>query len=156
VSLPLPDGPRWRIDDHRNAMLRATHEGTHSKVELVIWREEELVNRQKCEDRAREKGYGERAGDEVDTEITSVPQGWDTLVWIGADHGASDAKRGEAETTANLYAFAANVRKCLYFHFSTNAAPSAISERLAFVRLRVLGDLRLDSFDVPREHAPGR
>ncbi len=146
VSLPLPDGPRWRIDDHKTAMLRATHEGTHSKVELVVWREEELVNRQKCEDRAREKGYGERAGDEVDSEIASVPAGWDTFVWIGAD-----APAGKDTTTANLYAFAANVRKCLYFHFSTSAAPSEISDRLAFMRLRVLGDLRLDSFDVPRQ-----
>jgi hypothetical protein len=77
----------------------------------------------------------------------SVPAGWDTLVWIGAEGDGS-------EMTTNLYAFAANVRKCLYFHFSTKAAPSAISDRLAFVRLRVLGDLRLDSFDVPREHEP--
>jgi hypothetical protein len=151
VSLPLPDGPRWRIDDHKTAMLRATHEASYSKVELVVWREEELMNRQKCEDRAREKGYGERAGDEVDSETASVPAGWDTFVWIGADRGTADQTH-RGEVTANLYAFAANVRKCLYFHFSTNAAASETSDRLAFVRLRVLGDLRLDSFDVPREH----
>jgi hypothetical protein len=148
LSIPLPDGPHWRIDDHKTAMLRATHEATQSKVELVMWREDDLMNRQKCEDRAREKGYGERAGEEVDTETTSVPQGWDTLVWLGADR--SDPKQAPDQITGELFAFASSIRKCFYFHFVTRAEARVISDRLAFVRLRVLGDLRLDTMDVPR------
>ena len=34
LSLRLPDGPAWRIDDHRSPWLRATHEGTRSKIVL--------------------------------------------------------------------------------------------------------------------------
>jgi len=144
LSLPLPDGPHWRIDDHKAALLRATHEATQSKVELAIWHEEQLMNRQKCEERARDKGYGERAGEEVDTEMTAIPEGWDTLLWIAAEHDASTS-------TGHIFAFGAFLRKCLYFHFSTRGAPAVVSDRLAFVRLRVLREMSLDSFDVPRE-----
>ncbi len=152
ISLPLPDGPRWRIDDHRTALLRARHEPTQSLVELVIWHEDELVNRQKCEERARDKGFGERAGEEVDTEITAVPEGWDTLVWIGAEKGAHPPPA----VTGHLFAFAALVHKCLYLHFSTQADAEVVSDRLAFVRLRVLREMRLDTFDVPRERPDPR
>jgi hypothetical protein len=143
LSMPLPDGPRWRIDDHHASVLRATHAGTRSKVELVLWHEQDLMNRQKCEDAARMKGYGERAGEEVDTEVTALPTpDWDTSVWLGVEAGQVP--------TGHLYAFSSNIRKCLYFHFSTEAPPGTVSDRLAFVRLRILGDLRLDTFDIPR------
>jgi hypothetical protein len=154
LSIALPDGPRWRIDDHHSALLRATHAPTHSKVELVSWREAELVNRQKCEERAREKGYGERAGTEVTSEVAAVPTAdWDTEVWLSTDDATQSqvGPQRAAPVTGHLFAFASNIRRCLYFHFSTEAAPPVVSDRLAYVRLRILGDLRLDSFDIPRE-----
>ncbi|HMI84826.1 MAG TPA: hypothetical protein VK550_12085, partial [Polyangiaceae bacterium] len=40
LSLRLPDGPAWKIDDHRSPWLRATHDGTSSKVLLRSWRED--------------------------------------------------------------------------------------------------------------------
>jgi hypothetical protein len=147
LSVPFPDGPHWRIEDHRTALLRATHEATQSKIEIVLWHEQELMNRQKCEDRAREKGYGERVGEEVTSEIASVPQGWDTLVWLGTENERD-------VSTGHIVAFAASIRRCLYFHFSTKAVTRAISDRLAFVRLRLLGDIQLDTFEVPRERPP--
>ncbi len=146
LSLPFPDGPRWRIDDHKTAMLRATHAATESVVELVMWHEEELMNRAKCEERAREKGFGERAGDEVEDETAQFPAGWDTRVWIGAEQDANKT------STGHLFAFASFIRKCLYFHFATkNASIAVVSDRLALARLRVFGEVRLDSFDVARE-----
>jgi len=148
VSLPLPDGRHWRIDDHHAPVLRATHEATRSSVELAIWREDELVNRATCERRAYEKALvKEKAGDEITTETVSFPPGWDTGIWIGADHDAKEAR-------VELDAFGAFVHKCLYLRFVSRAPAASfdvLSDRLAFVRLRVFGGLELDTFDVPRE-----
>ena len=152
ASVPLPDGKAWRIDDHHAPVMRATHESTHSLVELAVWREDELVNRAKCEARAHEQFFApQAAGDEISTETVSFPPGWDTGIWIGADH---DGKH----VTGELLAFGALLHKCLYFRFETKAdlgagaaaAGEAISDRLAFARLRIFGGLELDSFDVPR------
>lgn len=148
MSLPLPDGSHWHIDDHHAPVLRATHAATGSLVELAIWHEDELVNRAKCEQHAHEKGLAkEAAGDEISTELAPVPPGWDTGIWIGADHD-------EKTATARFIAFGAFVHKCLYFRFETTtplAAADVLSDRLAFVRVRVFGGLALDSFDVPRQ-----
>ena len=148
VSLPLPDGKHWRIDDHHAPVLRATHEATHSLVELAVWREEELMSRGKCEQRAHEKlMVPETAGDEVSTELVPFPPGWDTGVGIGADPD-------KEEVTGLLVAFGAFIHKCLYFRFTTRAElkdAAVISDRLAFARLRIFGGLALDTFDVPRQ-----
>ena len=147
VSLPLPDGRHWRIDDHHAPVLRATHAATQSLVELAVWREDALVNRATCEKHARERGWApDAAGEEISTELTSFPPGWDTGIWLGADHDGREA-------TGELVAFGAYVHKCLYFRFTTKAPladADAISDRLAYVRLRVFGGLELDTFDVPR------
>ncbi len=150
VSVPFPDGPRWRIVDHKIPTLRATHEGTRSVVELAIWHEDELVNRAKCEAHAHEKGIArEASGEEVSTEITPFPPGWDTGIWVGVDRSGPN----DRDVTGHMIAFGAFIHKCLYFHFETTAEVAhadVISDRLAFVRLRMFGGLTLDSFDVPR------
>lgn len=148
MSVPLPDGKSWRIDDHHAPVMRATHEATRSIVELAIWREEELVNRSMCEKRAYEKHLiQEPAGEEISTELVGIPTGWDTGVWIGADHD-------DKTVTGQLVAFGAFIHKCLAFRFETKADlkdATTVSDRLAFVRLRVFGDLQPDTFTVPRE-----
>jgi hypothetical protein len=145
VSIPLPDGKSWRIDDHHAPVMRATHEATRSVVELVIWREDELVNRAACEKRAYEKSLvKEPAGDEISTELVGIPTGWDTGVWIGADHD-------DKSITGQLVAFGAFIHKCMAFRFETKADlkdATTVSDRLAFVRLRVFGDLQPDTFAV--------
>ncbi len=155
VSVPLPDGPRWRIDDHKTPVMRATHEASppesgnsRSVVELAVWREEELVNRAKCEKRAYEKGLAkEPAGEEISSELVGAPTGFDTGVWIGADHD-------DKMVTGQLVAFGAFIHKCLYFRFETKAElkdAAIVSDRLAFARLRIFGGLTLDTMDVPKE-----
>lgn len=152
VSVPLPDGKSWRIDDHKAPVMRATHEATRSMVELAVWREEELVNRAACEKHAYEKGLAkEPAGEEVSTELVSFPPGFDTSIWIGADHDATTI-------TGQLVAFGAFVHKCFYFRFETKADlkdADVVSDRLAFARLRIFGGITLDSFDVPKERVRG-
>jgi hypothetical protein len=148
VSIPFPDGPRWRIVDHKIPVMRATHEGTRSVVELAMWHEDELVNRTICETRAHEKGFAKEAsGEEVSTEVVQIPEGWDTGIWVGVD------RPNERDVTGQLIAFGAFIHKCLYFRFETTtdvAHADVISDRLAFARLRMFGALSLDSFDVPR------
>lgn len=155
VSLPLPDGHDWRIDDHKGPVLRATHPPTRSLVELAVWREDKLVNHAMCEARAREFGYvADVEADTLESPIESVPQGWDSRLWVGVESSARDP----AHATGHLMAFGSSMRKCLYFHFATTANkddPDAISARLAFARVRILREIRLDSLDeVPRERPP--
>ena len=152
VSLPLPDGHDWRIDDHKTKLLRATHEPTHSLVELVVWREDKLVNHAMCEARARELGYvTDVEADTIESPIESVPEGWDTRLWVGVE----TSPRDPSHVTGHLMAFGSMMRKCLYFHFATIAPrddPDAISTRLAFARVRILHEMKLDSIEeVPRE-----
>jgi hypothetical protein len=149
MSVPLPDGKSWRIDDHHAPVMRATHEATRSIVELAIWREDELVNRAMCEKHAYEKRLiPEPAGEEISTELVGIPTGWDTGIWIGADHD-------DKTIVGQLVAFGAFIHKCMVFRFETKADlkdASIVSDRLAFVRLRVFGDLTPDTFAVPREN----
>jgi hypothetical protein len=148
MSVPLPDGKSWRIDDHHAPVMRATHESTRSIVELAIWREDELVNRAICEKRAYEKRLvAEPAGEEISTELVGIPTGWDTGIWIGADHD-------DKTIVGQLVAFGAFIHKCMVFRFETKADlkdAQVVSDRLAFVRLRVFEGLTPDSFNVPRE-----
>jgi len=148
ISVPLPDGKSWRIDDHHAPVMRATHEATRSIVELAIWREDDLVNRAMCEKRAYEKHLiQEPAGDEISTELVGIPTGWDTGVWIGADHD-------DKTITGQLVAFGAFIHKCMAFRFETKADlkdATLVSDRLAFARLRVFGGLEPDTFAVRRE-----
>ncbi len=151
VSLPLPDGRDWRIDDHKAPLLRATHPPTSSLVELVVWREDKLQNRAMCEARARELGYvADVEADTLESPVESVPEGWDTRLWAGVESNPNAPR-----VTAHLMVFGAQMKKCLYFHFATTAPrdqPDVISQRLAFARVRILREMRLDSIDVvPRE-----
>ena len=133
--------------------MRATHEATHSIVELAVWREEELVNRAACEKRAYEKGLAkEPSGDEISSELANVPTGFDTGVWIGADHD-------DKTITGQVVAFGAFIHKCLYFRFETKADlkdADVVSDRLAFARLRIFGGLAQDTMDVPKERRGSR
>ncbi len=151
VSLPLPDGRDWRIDDHKAPLLRATHPPTNSLVELVVWREDKLQNRAMCEARARELGYvADIEADTLESPVESVPEGWDTRLWAGVE-----ANPNATRVTAHLMVFGSLMKKCLYFHFATTAPrdqPEVISQRLAFARVRILREMKLDSIeDVPRE-----
>src|SRR5262245_56047856 len=54
LSLGLPDGSAWKIDDHRSGWLRATHDATRSGLVLRSWSESDNVTRKACYDRARQ------------------------------------------------------------------------------------------------------
>lgn len=144
LSFPLPDGKAWRIDDHSRPSLFALHEATSSRVWVQATQEDELVNRQKCEARARELGWVTSTKlTTVEDETTIGPEAYDSRIWV-----ALDAAKPGGAIEGHVYLFGAFIRRCLLVHVSTTV-PSAkdedvLSERLALARARIVRGLTID------------
>ena len=144
LSFPLPDGKAWRIDDHSHPSLFAVHEPTGSKVSVFTTQEDDLVNRQKCEARARALGWVTSTTlTTVDDETTIGPEAYDSRIWV-----ALDAGKHTGALEGHVYLFGAFIRRCLLVHVSTSV-PSAkdeevLSERLALARARIVRGLTMD------------
>lgn len=144
LSIPLPDGKAWKIDDHSRPELVAVHATTSSRVSVLATHEEDLMNRQRCEVRARELGLvpkGELTT--VEDHVTVGPEAYDSRIWVALD----PAKPGGA-VEGHVFLFGAFLRRCLLVHVST-VVPSAkdedvLSSRLAIARARIVGGLTLD------------
>lgn len=157
LTLPVPEPKNWAVDDHSQRDLMVRHAKTRSFVQVYATTEPSLVNRQRCEERARALGIVPAGGTgkltTVEDETTVGPGAYDTRVWVALMPGASD----KDPIVGHVFAFGGYVRKCLFFHFQTEVASardeSALSARLALVRTRVLGAVALDDFDsVPKEN----
>jgi hypothetical protein len=153
--IPLPDGPAWRIDDHTRPELVATHAATSSKLTLKTTIEPELMNRQKCEDRARAAGLvPEQTGSQnfrtVEDQAIVGPDAYDTRIWVMLQPGGKPG----TSLRGHVFAFGAYIRKCLFVHFesevSSDKLEDVLSERLATARLRIVGGIALEPFDEPR------
>jgi hypothetical protein len=153
LSLPLPAGRTWRIDDHSQAELLATHAATRSRVVLATFRTDALVGRTQCEALARERKLFP-AGDlrilEDETGITQ--QTFDTRSVVALAPGSGP----DRPLVGHVMAFGGFLRKCFVFDFSTEVDGAAdepvLAARLAYARARILGGLELDPFAaVPRE-----
>jgi len=158
LSVPLPDGQGWRIDDHTSRELVAIHATTRSTLTLYSFVEPELMNRQSCEARARETGlFTLHDPRTIADEITVGPDAYDTRIWVALEAGASS----EAPLKGHALLFGAYVRKCLFVHYATSV-PSEMDEplltsRLATARLLILTGIRMEAFDQPpkaREWTP--
>ncbi|WP_394851176.1 hypothetical protein [Pendulispora rubella] len=160
LTLPVPEPKNWAVDDHSQRDLMVRHPKTRSFVQVYATTEPSLVNRQRCEERARALGIvPETAASKVtalktvEDEATVGPGAYDTRIWVAIAPGATD----KDPIVGHVFAFGGYVRKCLFFHFQTEVASardeSALSARLALVRTRVLGSVALDDFDsVPKEN----
>jgi hypothetical protein len=175
LTVPLPEGKAWRIDDHREPELSARHEGTTSRITLSVFREDDLMNRNKCREAAKRRGLVSDEGlSLVADEVTVGPEAYDTRIWIalGGAPGAAPHGRGKREgdpppapasgkLVGHLFATGAFLRTCLFFHFVTEVADAkdeaVLSHRLAVARTRILGAIRLDpprttwDADAPKE-----
>jgi hypothetical protein len=144
LSFPLPDGKSWRIDDHSRPSLFALHEPTSSRVSVMATQEDDLVNRQKCEARARDLGWVTSTTlTTVEDQTTIGPEAYDSRIWV-----ALDAAKPGGALEGHVYLFGAFVRRCLLVHVSTKV-PSAkdedvLSERLALARARIVRGLTID------------
>jgi hypothetical protein len=145
LSFPLPDGKAWHIDDHSKPSLFAVHDATSSRVWVMTTQEDELVNRQKCEERARALGWVTSTTlTTVEDQTTIGPEAYDSRIWV-----ALDAAKPGGELEGHVYLFGAFIRRCLLMHVSTRV-PSAkdedvLSERLALARARILRSLTMDA-----------
>lgn len=145
LSLPLPEGSTWRIDDHSRPELVATHTATHSRVVIAILRTETLMGRAQCEERAvAEKLVPDVPLVTVDDEISTTQRTFDTHIRV-----AIASTRGGAPLVGHVLAFGGYMRKCYVFDFSTEvddlADEPALASRLAFARTRILGGLELEA-----------
>jgi hypothetical protein len=156
LSLPLPDGRAWRIDDHSQPELLAVHAPPRSRVLVALLRADGLVGRTQCEALAREHKLvpDEARGPlrTVDSEVAFTQGTFDTRIVVALQPGAGPG----SALGGYVMAFGGFLRKCYVFVYSTEVASAAdepaLSARLAFARARVLGGLELDAFDaVPRE-----
>lgn len=157
LSLPLPDRKAWKIDDQSRPALHAVHEATNTNLWITITREDELVNRRRCEQKARDLGWipkGELTT--VEDQVTVGPDAFDSRVWVALE---PNRKGGSIE--GHVYLFGGFLRKCLLVHLATRVASlaeeEALSTRLAVARARMIKKLALDppqttdAATVPRE-----
>jgi hypothetical protein len=148
LTVPLPDGKAWRIDDHSQPELHAVHDPTRSRLVIYTWNERELMNRARCEDRARDHGLvpgdPKRPLETVEDTSTVGPEAFDTRIWVAVRPGGN----AEAPVLGHVFAFGAFIRRCLFVHFESEV-PSAkdeevLSSRLALVKVRLVGAIALD------------
>jgi len=148
LSLPLPDGHGWRIDDHSAPLLVATHRVTGSTVTLGIFTMPELVNRQRCEAVARERGLAPDVASlgVVEQAITVGPGAYDTQWRVALE-------TRNAVPVGHVFLFGAYVHKCLFGHYETRIGPgedeASLSAKLAIARVQILGAVTLEAFDQP-------
>jgi len=157
LSLRLPDGPAWRIDDHKSPWLRATHEGTRSKIALRSWREEENVTRGGCYARARawDPSLPDLDASRLLDDGVRPLDAQSARVIVGLA-GPVDAP----SIGGFVLAIVGDVRRCLLVAYETEAqgpaAEGQVADRLAIVADRLLPAIKLDqSFAPSREPAIG-
>lgn len=164
VSVPVPDGRGWHVDDHSRPELLAEHTGSASRMTLQVTHESQLTSRGLCEERGRALGVVPRGNlKTVEDEVLRMATDFDARVWTAVQPGLTE----EAPVTGFVFAFAGYLRKCLLFRYETQVpsgrADGALSERLALVRSRMLPALQVEGIGtLPRERArdggrdPGR
>jgi len=159
LSLPLPDGRAWRIDDHSRPEVVATHAATRSRLVVAVFSANQLVGRTQCEDLARARKLvpeDDGAAHTVEDEAAITQGTFDTRIEVTLQPGSGP----DRSLGGRVMAFGGFLRKCFAFVYSTDvdaiADEAVLSSRLAFVRARILGGLELEPFDaVPRDSQAG-
>lgn len=154
VSLPLPDGHAWRIDDHSQPELVATHAPTASRVLVAVMRADDLVGRTQCEALARDRKLVPSQLHELEQEVGVTLQSFDTRTVLAVDPGATP----DEPLVGHVMAFGGFLRKCFVFDFSTRVDrvqdEPILSARLAYARARILGGLQLDVLGAVKRQEP--
>ena len=157
LSVPLPEGKSWKVDDHSKSDLVAVHTATSSRLAITSTQEEELMNRQRCETRAKNMGWVPSAHlTTVDEQVVTGPDAYDSRIWV-----ALDAAKPGGGVEGHVYLFGAFLRRCLLVHLTT-AVPSAkdeevLASRLALATSRIVKAITLDPLrttdgaEVPRD-----
>ena len=156
MTVHLPEGRAWHVDDHTRPELTATHPATHSALTVLLEPAGDLVGRDQCEAIARKKGRVP-ASDlrTLESHVTVGPEAYDTRIWVALEVQPGGQLKG------HLFAFGGMIRTCFFFHLETSVASLAsegvLSSRLALARTRILDRVELDpprvtsDADLPRE-----
>lgn len=167
LSVPLPDGRAWKIDDHRAPELVATHPPTGSRLVLLATQEADLMNRQRCEERARALGWVPPSVGKRKVELSTVedqvwvgPDAYDSRLWTALEIGGGD-RSPAAAVVGHVYLFGSFLRRCLLVHLTTTVPTSkdenVLAARLAVANARLFKAIKLDpprttiEATVPRE-----
>jgi hypothetical protein len=151
MTISLPDVKAWRIDDHSTLWLEAKHAPSGSTLSVRLWNEDSVVNRDRCEARARGwKTLPPRDGTDVlRREPIPVPPDFDTVVELGVV-----APRPGVPLQAVALAFGGWAHRCFAFVYQTVAtgpgAEQLIGARLAAMVDGTLANTRFESDLVPR------
>ncbi|HEU4536684.1 MAG TPA: hypothetical protein VFS00_21310 [Polyangiaceae bacterium] len=143
VSVELPDGKAWRINDRRGPWLVAEHAPTDSRLRLRAFRDDDPRNWRTCEARARELDPSlPPLEGVVEERAEGLLAGWDARAWALLRPAPDGSIEGH-------YLFvAARIRKCLVAHYATRArgpaAGAVLGARLGDVAERIVGGLRAD------------
>ncbi len=128
LSLALPDGRAWRIDDHSTLWLRATHAASSSALLARVWFEPSPVNDERCYARARE--WEPRLPDLaaariVDDTVVRLPYGG----LRGTEAGPRGMEaRGAAEPAATIASGAGEHGDSMAAHVIAGVEPSPAGE----------------------------
>ncbi|NUP09536.1 MAG: hypothetical protein HOW73_26120 [Polyangiaceae bacterium] len=131
MKLRLPRSATWKIDDTTNRWLVATQRAESSTLVVRLWRDENRMNRDKCEALARSfRPLPSREGAEMLSEqLLDVPPGFDTRAEIGV---TTDSKGG---IFGFVLGFGGYGRKCFAYVYVTRAegpqADAIVADRLA-------------------------
>lgn len=131
LIVPLPDGRNWRIDDHSSRWLEATHQPTGSTLLVRTWDEIGLIDRHKCEARARQwRALPPGGGAAMEERAIPTLPDYDTHVEVHID-----ASRPGEPIAAYALAFGGWARGCFAWIYTTTArggaAEAALGDRLA-------------------------
>ena len=157
LSLGMPDGATWKIDDHKTPWLRAIHAPTRSALTVRSWTEDSNVTRRSCYARARawEPRLPDLEGQSLIDDKTRVLLGSrDARVAVGVTVAADP----DPVTGGFVVAIVGDVRRCIVVAFQTEAngagAQDEVADRLAIAADRLLPSMKLDqSFTPSREPA---
>lgn len=146
LELPLEDGTTWQIDDHRTPWLSAKQPSTSSTLMLRLWRDENRMNRDKCEARARSWRTLPRKEDSniLEEKAVDVPPGFDTTAVVGL---VPDERSGEL--FGFVMAFGGFSHKCFSYIYATTAkgpgAELTVADRLARIVEGSLAKIKIES-----------
>jgi hypothetical protein len=107
-------------------------------------REDDLMNRAKCEARARLLGWVPKVElTTVADDVVVGPEAYDSRVWV-----AIDASKPGGVVEGHVFLFGSFIRQCLFVHFSTKVGSAkeeeVLSSRLAAADARIVRRIALD------------
>lgn len=150
ISIPLPDRDSWALDRHKSSFLVLTDKRSTSQLVVREWLEDENMNRDECERRARlRRDFPPRVVSEVIVRRpVAVPPEFDTVAEVGLLTGG----RGGA-IQGYVMAFGGWARRCFAYVYTTEAAGAGAEQRIAD-RLAVIQGRSLPGVELRRDTDP--